>query len=196
MVRGRRAGLLHKTLNELAEDWLDKRFDARRRIGTAGTTVMEQADHLAASAVFGAAYGRCATCGPGALMPFSKPSRDIAPIPSRSHTAEAALTGESLPVVKNIAAVPGGTRRSKQHDLQRHLGDLWPRARGRHGDGDGHPDGADRRMLKEAPDPEFDGCGERTLLASAPSPPVTYRADVSANGRALARLNTLGRKRV
>jgi hypothetical protein len=61
MVRGRRAGLLHKTLNELAEDWLDKRFDARRRIGTAGTTVMEQADHLAASAVFGAAYGRCDT---------------------------------------------------------------------------------------------------------------------------------------
>ena len=45
-------------------------------------------------------------------------------------TAEAALTGESLPVSKDIAADygRGRTRRPPQHDLQRHGGDLRARA--------------------------------------------------------------------
>lgn len=38
MVFGRRAGLLHKTLAEHAEDWLDRTFDSRRRLGATGTT--------------------------------------------------------------------------------------------------------------------------------------------------------------
>ena len=62
-------------------------------------------------------------------------------------TAEAALTGESLPVSKDIAAIAGrgGARRPAQHDLQRHGGDLRARARGGHGDGDADRDGAHRR---------------------------------------------------
>ena len=45
-------------------------------------------------------------------------------------TAEAALTGESLPVSKDIAADRGRgrARRPPQHDLQRHGGDLRARA--------------------------------------------------------------------
>src|SRR5271155_1700028 len=57
MACGRRAGLFDKTLAEDAEDWLDRTLDARRRIGAAGTTAVEQVNHLAASAVFGAGYG-------------------------------------------------------------------------------------------------------------------------------------------
>jgi hypothetical protein len=57
MALGRRAGLLHRTLAEHAEDWLDDAFAMRRRIGRAGVTLAEQANHLAASVIFGAAYG-------------------------------------------------------------------------------------------------------------------------------------------
>ena len=58
-------------------------------------------------------------------------------------TAEAALTGESLPTSKDSAPVAeeAGTRRSAQHGLQRHGGDLRARPRGchrhRHADRDG-----------------------------------------------------------
>ncbi|MBV8523172.1 MAG: hypothetical protein JOY71_13785 [Acetobacteraceae bacterium] len=56
MGLGRRAGILHKTLAENAEDWLDRAADTRRRIGEGGTRAMEQANHMAAAAVFGVGY--------------------------------------------------------------------------------------------------------------------------------------------
>ena len=56
MVVGRRAGLLHKTLAEDAEDWLDRVVDARRLLGQGGTTALEQANHMAASVAFGVGY--------------------------------------------------------------------------------------------------------------------------------------------
>ena len=62
-------------------------------------------------------------------------------------TAEAALTGESLPVSKDIAPIAeeAGLGDRAQHDLQRHGGDLRARARGGHGDGDANRNGAHRR---------------------------------------------------
>lgn len=57
MFCGRRAGVLHKTLADHAEDWLARSLDTRRRIGNTGTIAAEQANHLAASALFGIGYG-------------------------------------------------------------------------------------------------------------------------------------------
>ncbi len=57
MAIGRDAGLLHKTLADHASDWLDQRFDTRSWAGEDGTQALEQANHLAASAAFGAVYG-------------------------------------------------------------------------------------------------------------------------------------------
>lgn len=57
MLGGRRAGLLHKTLGEQSEDWLDRNFGSRGHVGETGTFLVEQANHLAASAGFGAALG-------------------------------------------------------------------------------------------------------------------------------------------
>ena len=57
MAAGRRNGLLHKNLAEDAEDWLDRTFETRSRIGQGGTTALEQVNHLLASAGFGLAYG-------------------------------------------------------------------------------------------------------------------------------------------
>jgi hypothetical protein len=57
MALGRRGGLLHETLAQRAEDWLDESFAARRRVGAAGVTLAEQANHLTAAAAFGAACG-------------------------------------------------------------------------------------------------------------------------------------------
>ncbi len=56
MALGRRTGLLHKTLAEDAEDWLDRVAGTRRRIGAGGTTALEEGNHLAASAAFGFGY--------------------------------------------------------------------------------------------------------------------------------------------
>ena len=57
-------------------------------------------------------------------------------------TAEAALTGESLPVSKDTAPIAddGGARRPAQHGVQRHGRDLRPRQ----GDGDGDRHAAPR----------------------------------------------------
>lgn len=57
MAAGRRGGLLNKTLAEESEDWLDRTVGARRRLGAAGTTLLEQLNHLGASAAFGFGYG-------------------------------------------------------------------------------------------------------------------------------------------
>jgi hypothetical protein len=57
MVVGRRSGLLHKTLAEDAEDWLDRVIGARHLLGHGGTTALEQTNHMVASAAFGVGYG-------------------------------------------------------------------------------------------------------------------------------------------
>ena len=62
-------------------------------------------------------------------------------------TAEAALTGESLPVAKDTAAIAEevAARRSAQHGLQRHGRDLRARQGGRDGDRHADRDGPHRR---------------------------------------------------
>ena len=69
MVVGRRSGLLHKTLAEDSEDWLDRVVDARRLLGHGGTTALEQANHMVASAVFGVGYGLLSERLPGLPAP-------------------------------------------------------------------------------------------------------------------------------
>lgn len=58
MVLGRKAGLLHQTLDQDSEEWLDRNFSTRRYLGKAGTTAVEQGNHLAAGAAFGALYSQ------------------------------------------------------------------------------------------------------------------------------------------
>ena len=55
MVAGRKAGLLTKTLDRDAVDWIDRTTGARDVIGDGGINVVEFANHLGASAAFGAA---------------------------------------------------------------------------------------------------------------------------------------------
>ncbi len=57
MAVGRRSGVLHKTLAEEAEDWLDRVAASRRLVGRGGTTALEQANHIVASGIFGVGYG-------------------------------------------------------------------------------------------------------------------------------------------
>lgn len=54
MVAGRKSGLLTKTLDRDAVDWIDRLTDSRAVIGDSGTSVVEFANHLGASAAFGA----------------------------------------------------------------------------------------------------------------------------------------------
>ncbi|MFK3736963.1 hypothetical protein [Massilia sp. TN1-12] len=55
MVAGRKTGLLTKTLDRDAVDWIDRTTGSRAVIGDTGTSVVEFANHLGASAAFGAA---------------------------------------------------------------------------------------------------------------------------------------------
>jgi hypothetical protein len=55
MVAGRKTGLLTKTLDRDAVDWIDRTTGSRDVIGDTGTSVVEFANHLGASAAFGAA---------------------------------------------------------------------------------------------------------------------------------------------
>lgn len=70
MVAGRRSGLLHKTLAEDAEDWLDRAAGSRRLVGRGGTTALEQANHMAASAAFGVGYALLSTRLPRVPSPL------------------------------------------------------------------------------------------------------------------------------
>ena len=56
MSEGRRRGLLHETLSERAQNWLDERFEMRDLVGESGTAAVEQGTHLAVSGAFGALY--------------------------------------------------------------------------------------------------------------------------------------------
>ena len=55
MVAGRKSGVLTKTLDRDAVDWIDDLTGSRAVIGDAGTSVVELANHLGASAAFAAA---------------------------------------------------------------------------------------------------------------------------------------------
>lgn len=55
MVLGRKSGLLTKTLDRDAVDWIDRVTGSRAVIGDAGTSAVEFFNHLGASAAFGAA---------------------------------------------------------------------------------------------------------------------------------------------
>ncbi|MDQ2822383.1 MAG: hypothetical protein M3Y65_18730 [Pseudomonadota bacterium] len=55
MVAGRKSGLLTKTLDRDAVDWIDRLTGSRAVIGDAGTSAVEFTNHLAASAAFAAA---------------------------------------------------------------------------------------------------------------------------------------------
>jgi len=55
MVAGRKSGVLHKTLDRDAVDWIDDLTGSRAMIGDTGTSVVEFANHLGASAAFAAA---------------------------------------------------------------------------------------------------------------------------------------------
>jgi hypothetical protein len=52
MVAGRKSGLLKKTLDRDAVDWIDRVTGSRKVIGDAGTSAVEFVNHLGASAAF------------------------------------------------------------------------------------------------------------------------------------------------
>lgn len=55
MVAGRKSGVLTRTLDRDAVDWIDRMTGSRALIGDAGTSMVEFANHLGASAAFAAA---------------------------------------------------------------------------------------------------------------------------------------------
>jgi len=55
MVAGRKSGVLTKTLDRDAVDWIDDVTGSRAVIGDSGTSVVEFVNHLGASAAFAAA---------------------------------------------------------------------------------------------------------------------------------------------
>ena len=55
MVAGRKSGLMTKTLDRDAVDWIDRMTGSRAAIGDAGTSTIEFANHLGASALFASA---------------------------------------------------------------------------------------------------------------------------------------------
>ena len=87
MQLGRRTGLLGKTLDRDAVDWIDDLTDSRSVIGDAGTSAVEFVNHLGASAAFGAAVPKLREFAP-----------DLSPV------ALGALYGTALYAV-NIAGI-------------------------------------------------------------------------------------------
>lgn len=58
MWAGRKSGVLHKTLDRDAVDWIDETTGSRSLIGDAGTSVVEFGNHLGASAAFAGLYAK------------------------------------------------------------------------------------------------------------------------------------------
>lgn len=87
MVAGRKSGVLTKTLDRDAVDWIDDLTGSREVIGDTGTSIVEFANHLGASAAFALAIPKL---------------REAAP--SLSPVAIGALYGTALYAV-NIGAI-------------------------------------------------------------------------------------------
>ena len=87
MTIGRKTGVLTKTLDRDAVDWIDDVSGSRALIGDTGTSVVEFANHLGASAAFAAAVPKL---------------RELAP--SLSPVALGTLYGTALYAV-NIGAI-------------------------------------------------------------------------------------------
>ena len=64
MWAGRRSGVLGKTLDRDAVDWIDRTTGARAVVGDAGTSSIEFVNHLGASAAFGGLYEQVRRWGP------------------------------------------------------------------------------------------------------------------------------------
>jgi len=65
MISGRKSGVLGKTLDRDAVDWMERATGSRALIGDAGTGVVEFVNHLGASAVFGLGYSELRERTPG-----------------------------------------------------------------------------------------------------------------------------------
>ncbi|WP_409265845.1 hypothetical protein [Massilia sp. BHUDP2] len=70
MVVGRKAGLLGKTLDRDAVDWIDDVTGSRKVIGDTGTSVVEFVNHLGASATFALAVPKLRDAAPS-LSPLA-----------------------------------------------------------------------------------------------------------------------------
>jgi len=64
MFAGRKSGLMTKTLDRDAVDWIDEKTGSRAVIGDTGTSIAEFANHLGASAAFGAALPKLEDMAP------------------------------------------------------------------------------------------------------------------------------------
>ena len=70
MIAGRKSGLLGKTLDRDSVDWIDRNTGSRQLIGDTGTSLVEFANHLGASAAFGYGYSRLRKAAPGVPGPI------------------------------------------------------------------------------------------------------------------------------
>ncbi|MBB3349878.1 hypothetical protein [Sphingomonas sp. BK069] len=70
MTVGRKTGLLGKTLDRDAVDWIDDLTGSRDVIGDTGTSVVEFANHLGASAAFAVAWPTLRRLAPEASVPL------------------------------------------------------------------------------------------------------------------------------
>jgi uncharacterized membrane protein YagU involved in acid resistance len=64
MFAGRKSGVLTKTLDRDAVDWIDEKTGSRAVIGDSGTSVVEFVNHLGASAAFGVGYAKIQDLAP------------------------------------------------------------------------------------------------------------------------------------
>lgn len=70
MTAGRKTGMLGKTLDRDAVDWIDDVSGSRSVIGDAGTSAVEFANHLGASAAFASAWPTLRRMAPDAPTPL------------------------------------------------------------------------------------------------------------------------------
>jgi len=70
MIAGRKSGLLGKTLDRDSVDWIDRNTGSREVIGDTGTSLVEFANHLGASAAFGYGYSRLRNAAPDVPGPL------------------------------------------------------------------------------------------------------------------------------